>query len=367
VEERLGSVLAKAAELLALSLHPLIAANACHGAATGEQIQEIDQGVLGRGVRRVAWNPEVRAQIATVARRLGVDPLRSAAGGLTGCGVRVAVLDSGIDPRHPFLKVASAVSTCPEPAGVPGRHGTFCAGVIASRHPHYAGIAPEVELLDVKIARSDGVTTPAALAQGIDEAMDRHADVLSISFGLNQEGHGWTCPNGDCILCRAADHAARCGAVVVTAAGNQHRSKVSSRGTPRTELLCPGQARRAITVGATEKAPTAELYPLSSHGPTAYGLPKPDLVAPGVDVISTILGDGTNEDHLFSLGSGTSVSAAVVAGAVALLIEARKRRGEAWTPEEIRSELLGRCVRRLEGELPNAAGAGCLDLSGMCR
>ena len=65
----------------------------------------------------------------------------------------------------------------------------------------------------------------------------------------------------------------------------------------------------------------------------------------------------------FSLGSGTSVASAMVAGAVALLIEKKRRAGRDWTPAEIKSELLTRCVRRLDHEPTEAVGAGCLDLS----
>jgi serine protease AprX len=110
------------------------------------------------------------------------------------------------------------------------------------------------------------------------------------------------------------------------------------------------------------------MYGPSSRGPTAYGLPKPDLVAPGVDVISTVPVPAEEGERdlfkLFGAGSGTSVATAMVAGAVALLIEERRRAGaDDWTPEEIRNELLTRCVRRLDGEPPEAVGAGCLDLS----
>ena len=171
---------------------------------------------------------------------------------LTGEGVRVAVLDSGIDGRHPFLQVDEAVSTCLEPSHIPGRHGTFCAGVIAAIHPHYWGIAPRASILDIKVARSDGLTTPEFLVRGIDEAMKRGAHVLSISLGLGRSSQGWVCPDGDCILCRAADDAVRCGAVIVAAAGNQHRER-SGKGMQETELLCPGHARDALAVGAVEQ------------------------------------------------------------------------------------------------------------------
>ncbi|HEX9944729.1 MAG TPA: S8 family serine peptidase [Thermoanaerobaculia bacterium] len=316
-----------------------------------------------------------------VVREIGLAPSLTVPRAFSGRGVTVAVLDSGIDARHPFLAVRESVSTCPEPCGRPGRHGTHCAGAIASRSAERPGVAPDVRLLDVKVALADGMTSPGWLAQGIDEALDRGADVLSISFGLNRfpvtsyGGHGWVCVDGRCILCRAVDHATACGAVVVAAAGNGHlRAQAlldaGEELSAGTELLCPGQARSAVTVGAFEKEPVARLYPRSSRGPAGHGSPKPDLVAPGVDVTSTIpvpAGEvEPNPFDLFGLGSGTSVATAVVAGAVALLIERRRSAALPWSPAEIREELLGRCVRPLNAcldDLPGAVGAGVLDLS----
>ena len=369
VEEKLRPGRERVSHLFGLALHPLYAANAIYGRLTSEHLREIRRGALGPSLRLLEWNLEVEAgQIANVARHIGWAPPRSETAGLSGQGVRVAVLDSGIDLNHPFLRVADAVSTCEEDVHHAGRHGTFCAGVIASRHPHYRGIAAEVDLINVKTSRSDGVTTAASLAKGIDEALDRRADVLSMSCGLNQSDHQWKCLDGYCLLCGAVDHAVACGAVVVAAAGNLHRRTVDPSNRPRTELLCPAQARSALTVGAMESLTFPKLYGRSSHGPTAYGLLKPDLVAPGGGVLSTVpaVSGEQRDSALFKRESGTSVAAAVVAGAVALLIEKRRREGKSWTPEGIREELLSRHVRRLDGQPPEAVGAGGMDLAGLC-
>lgn len=376
VEEKLGPVLERATHFLGLAPQPLFAANGFHGKVSPDQLRELRRDVLGPSVRWIEWElegSEVDAgQIAIVAQRIGWERPSSAPKPFSGRGVRVAVLDSGIDTTHPFLRVAASVSTCGEDVDAPGRHGTFCAGVIAARHPQYSGIAPAVDLLNVKTSRAGGSTTPAYLAQGIDEALDRRADVLSLSCGLNQADHRWHCLDGHCLLCRAVDNAVTCGALVITAAGNLHRRHPDPATRPRTELLCPAQARKALTVGAVEKISFPKLYRPSSHGPTAYGLQKPDLVAPGGDVLSTVpvpagheQGDPSSLFRLFSRESGTSVASAVVAGAVALLIEKRAREGREWTPEEIREELLTRFVRRLDGVPLEAVGAGCLDLSGL--
>ena len=74
--------------------------------------------------------------------------------GIDGTGVRVAVLDSGVDEQHSFLNVAASVETCNESVDIPGSHGTHCAGSIASTDALFPGIAPGATLLNVKRLRS---------------------------------------------------------------------------------------------------------------------------------------------------------------------------------------------------------------------
>jgi serine protease AprX len=383
--ERLEPIRREAARRLGLDLSPLFAANALHGAASDEALCELRRGTLGTEVSLVEWGDLLpAAQMDDVVLEIGLTTAFEPSRALSGHGVTVAVLDSGIDARHPYLAVADAVSTCPEPTSVPGLHGTHCAGVIASRSIEHPGIAPSVRLLDVKVADAGGNTSPGWLAQGIDEALDRGADVLSISFGLNRfprnslDGHGWICDDGRCVLCRAVDHATACGALVVAAVGNGHlRAQALRREglslSPGIELLCPGQARGALAVGALDKAPFAgRLYPRSSRGLAGHGALKPDLVAPGVDVLSTVpipVGDDSmSPGRLFGFGSGTSVATAVVAGALALLVERRRAQGLPCSPAEIRHEVLGRCVRPVDAtRVSNGGGAGVLDLSRLSR
>jgi subtilisin family serine protease len=379
--ERLEPVRLAAARRLGLELAPLFAANALHGPAPEGALRELRGGALGKEVSFVAWGDLLPAsQMDDVVLEIGLATAFETSRELSGRGVTVAVLDSGIDARHPFLTVADAVSACPEPRGIPGRHGTHCAGIIASRSGAHPGVAPGVRLVDVKVADAEGNTSPGWLARGIDEALDRGADILSISFGLNRfpatspNGHGWTCDDGRCVLCRAVDHATACGALVVAAVGNGRlQAQALRRGgldlPAGIELLCPGQAREALAVGALDKEPFAgRLYPRSSHGPASHGAPKPDIVAPGVDVISTLpVPDREIESStlaLFGYGSGSSVATAVVAGALALLVERRRARGLPCSAAEVRKELLHQCVRPLDAILcPDAAGVGRLDLS----
>lgn len=301
-----------------------------------------------------------------------------------GSGVIVAVLDSGIDERHPALSVAKSISTCGESVDIPGSHGTHCAGSIASSDPVYQGIAPGVTLINVKVLRSNGSGQSSFITQGVDAALDEDADILSMSLGFNHlprwsdRGHGWTCPDGSCPMCTAVDNAVNLdNKVCVVAAGNEHiRSKIlRENGFGNefdTELGCPGQARQAITVGAIQKR-TFEPAPFSSRGPTAYGDAKPDLVAPGVNITSTVpvprdaMGvpdPSPSRSDLFGRKSGTSMATPIVTGSIALLVQQYKTQGISWNPQLVMSDLLTRGVVAVPS-LPNTTGGGRLVLTGL--
>src|SRR5262249_37183235 len=202
-----------------------------------------------------------------------------------------------------------------------------------------------------------------AVGRGVDEALDLGADILSISIGFNHlpqtvpGGHGWSCRDGTCPLCLAADNAVAEGALVVVAAGNEparcQEARMGGSGLAYdTELTCPGQAARALTVGSHHKKTHVPAWS-SSSGPTAYGAAKPDLCAPGVEVLSTIPlprdAGGVPERNAprglqFGVKSGTSMATPAVAGACALLIEAARAEGRPDDPDTIRSLLLSRHV-----------------------
>ncbi|HKI02906.1 MAG TPA: S8 family serine peptidase [Thermoanaerobaculia bacterium] len=380
VAQRLTPLRHRAEQAAGLELTPLLAANGFCGQATEEAILRIRAGVLGPEVSLIEWGEELPGgQMHSAVREVGLGRGAGVASPghnyLTGRGVSVAVLDSGIDARHPWLAVEGAVSTCPEPAGVPGWHGTHCAGLIASRSPRYLGLAPGVRLLDVKVSRAGGWLHPAWFARGIDAALDLNADILSISLGFNRlpanvaNGHGWNCADGRCLLCRAVDHAVLVGTLVVAAAGNEHLRVrgLRNRGVelqPAAELLCPASARRALAVGALETWPKVRLWPHSSWG--RRGSDRPELLAPGVDLASTVpvREDGRVLDNfaLFGTGTGTSAAAAVTAGAAALIRERRCAAGLSPSPRAIRRELLARCLPLLS---PDGRPSRRLDLSSL--
>ena len=353
--EKLAGLRQRARSRLGLDLQPLCAAGALAGSGSRAQLAELERAVLVDGMRRVRWaGGDVGLADVSAAERTGC--LLQTRG---ASSVRVAIIDSGVDLDHPHLRIEASISTCPEPVSVAARHATLCAGLIAAQGVHHRGVAPESRILNVKVARASGSMMPAWLATGIDAALDLGAHVLSISCGFDgfdstrQRGHGWVCRSGTCLLCRAVDCATICGAVVVAAAGNLGSALTARRrGVGRSavvdSLLCPARARSAITVGAVDRAPRPALWPATSRGRVLPGRSvKPELLACGVDVASTVpTWDGDPGDHglgLYGRGTGTSMAAAIVAGAVALIVERRLALRAPWTPATIRRELLDRC------------------------
>ena len=380
----LGEIDSTLASRHGLKSWPLIAANSFQTAALEEQIAELSTDPEA-GVDLVELDPLLQViRMDDVVRDVGLPTFLMQHPDRDGTGVTVAVLDTGIDTEHDFLEVADSVSTTFEDASIPGKHGTHCAGSIASGDAAFPGIAPGVTLLNVKVLNAAGQGKHTEVARGVDEALDRDAQILSLSLGFNhlprdsEGGHGWWCPDGGCVLCTAVNNAVLSdNAIVVVAAGNEHeraeRLRSSGRGSSfDTELGCPGQAQEGLTVGAIEKGPTHSLAGFSSRGPTAYGHEKPDVCAPGVNITSTIpmprnrngsLQTPPSRELLFGRDSGTSMATPVVAGAIALLLPEKIDNGEAWTGQEVRDEFLQRAA--VSAGDPTLFGRGVLSLTNL--
>lgn len=259
---------------------------------------------------------------------------------MTGNGVRVAVVDSGVDGNHPALagKVVAEDSTVAgEGVNVPGDHGTHVAGIIASQDAVRRGIAYDADLINVKVLSAGGSGDHVEVEEGMQRAFELGADVVNMSLGWSHIFHGWECPDGFCSLCRAAQSLVDLGVVVVVAAGNEDNAKDPPPPDGDTNLRCPGQCRGVITVGGVQK--DLQMYNNSSLGPPSYSdgwtktihfpfcltikLPfpgepwvtKPDLNAPGVGITSTVLNNG------WASMTGTSMASPHVAGVAALMLQ----------------------------------------------
>jgi serine protease AprX len=282
--------------------------------------------------------------------------------GVTGQGVVVAVLDSGIS-AHKALngKVLASVSMIPgETTTDDYGHGTHVAGIITGTGSYAVGvtslytggIAPGAQLVNVRVLGDDGVGNTSDVIAGIDWVIANKAKynikIMNLSLG-----HAVTEPVAFDPLCAAVERAYRAGIIVVAAAGNAGKTP---DGTPVLGgIASPGNSPFAITVGATNTFGTAlrdddKVTTYSSRGPTKYdNNAKPDLAAPGNKIVSleapnSYIATHYPSEHIAGSGynaylrmSGTSMSAPMVSGAAALLLQAQPTMTAAQVKFELQS------------------------------
>lgn len=308
--------------------------NGVSGYASRSALRELadDPAVLGvypDGSVTVAQPDNLTAGEETfcAADRVNARPLWDR--GINGSGVLVAVLDSGIDENHPDLagKVVGEINfvdserTTDDLLG----HGTAVAGLIAGSGTasggEYMGVAPGAGLLNVRVIDSQGSGAISDIIAGIDWAVENGADVLTMSLG------GLNLGESNPPISMAADNAMDAGTVVCVAAGNlDERLLLLMLVASSVCLGCvesPGDGVKVITVGATDCDDRIAAF--SGSGPLRDGRNKPTLVAPGVNVVSTVPTTVEIEgkiDNYYAAASGTSLSTPVVAGVAALLIQA---------------------------------------------
>jgi serine protease AprX len=282
--------------------------------------------------------------------------------GYTGRGIGVAVVDTGIAGDLPDFRVSRTDATSRVIASVvtnPGAttatdsygHGTHIAGLIAgdgtSRQKgdplrnRYVGVAPDANLISVKVADEQGNATVLDVIDGLQFVVDHKADynirVVNLSLRSTTPESYTTDP-----LDAAVEAAWNSGIVVVVAAGNS--------GTADDAVsYAPANDPYVITVGGVDDMDTKstyddELAAWSSRGTTQDGFAKPDVVAPGARLISTIPPNAAYtslcpscvvDGSYFRVG-GTSMAAAVASGAVADLLQARP----SMTPNQVKDQLV---------------------------
>ena len=233
-------------------------------------------------------------------------------------------------------------------------HGTHVAGIVAAEPIDESGgnvgMAPGANLINLKVLGSDGSGKTTDVIAAIEWA-NRNRYRYGIRIINLSLGHPVFESYKDDPLCQAVEHATAAGLVVVTAAGN---SGVTTTGRPiMGGISSPGNSPFALTVGAVDDHGTPRrsddtIPDWSSRGPTAFDhVVKPDVVAPGRNIVSLevpgstiarqyperhVSGSGT---HAYFRLSGTSMSAAVVSGAVALLLQANP----SLTPQQVKLAL----------------------------
>ncbi|MEO7158148.1 MAG: S8 family peptidase, partial [Vicinamibacterales bacterium] len=354
------------------------------GAVFSVSTAKLDALSLDDEIDVVSANAIVRSAMALTTAVTGADAALAGQiatlGKVNGSGIGVAVIDSGI-ADHPALQnrvVANVDFTDPRGRGYDYYgHGTHIAGIIAARAFNNSGegadsgMAPAAHLINLKVLDSNGAGEAADVIEAIDWAVKYRRQygirVINLSLGAVPTLSYTLDP-----ICLAVKRASEAGLVVVASAGNYGQ-------TPEGKLVAgsitsPGISPYAITVGATRTQGTLdtsddEVAPWSSKGPTADNIIKPDLVAPGSKIVSTAvkgstltsmfpdrLLDGPGARDYFPM-SGTSMSAAVVSGAVALLLDSQSN----LTPFQVKVAL-----QASAHFLPSAGllvgGAGELDL-----
>jgi serine protease AprX len=291
--------------------------------------------------------PDPAAQSLAVAvypREVNADQVWSL--GTTGRGVTVAVLDSGVaaDPDlvQPANRILASVNFADQRlVGDPGGHGTHVAGIIAGNgtrsNGEFVGVAPDANIVDVRVLSSTGGGRISSVVRGIEWVLAHQSTynirVINLSFGAPTPTSYRTDP-----MSAAVEIAWRRGIVVVAAAGNS--------GPGRDTVASPGIDPYVITVGAADDRGTVSIRVPGS----AMDMLFPDRVV--------VAHNGSTYMRL----SGTSMAAPVVSGAVALLLQSRPN----LTPDQIKALLVGTTqpFGQDSGAIlpdPAAAGAGLLD------
>lgn len=317
-------------------------------------------------VARIAYDRQVRAFMDTAAPTVLANSVWER--DLTGKGVTVAVIDTGLYPHEDFTlpenRIAGFqdfVANRKEPYDDNG-HGTHVAGVIAGNGRRsnglYRGIAPDARLVGIKALDAYGSGALSNVIRGIDWCV-RYKDrlgirVINLSLGAPAQDSYRDDP-----LCRAVEVAWRRGIVVCVAAGNE--------GPTRGTIATPGIHPTVITVGASDDRGNSDrsddvVASFSSRGPTVDGLHKPDLVAPGVSITAPAarrsvlsLQQGRRRTTDYITLSGTSMATPVCAGIVALLLQNQPT----LRPDEVKERLVQSADSL--GLVPDVQGSGLVN------
>ncbi|MFE3267952.1 S8 family serine peptidase [Streptomyces sp. NPDC059215] len=264
------------------------------------------------GIAHIWLDGLVHADLADSTAQIGAPQVW--AGGDTGQGVDVAVLDTGVDAGHPDLadRVADRRSFVPDQnTDDHFGHGTHVASIIAGTGAASGGkekgVAPGARLDIGKVLDDSGSGQTSWVLAGMEwAAVDQHAKVVNMSLGDGIASDG-TDP-----LSQAVDTlSAETGALFVVAAGNA--------GAPDT-ISAPGAATDALTVGAVDSGDSVADF--SSQGPRVDGALKPEITAPGVGILAANSQFDGNGEGAYQTMSGTSMATPHVAGAAALLAAA---------------------------------------------
>jgi serine protease AprX len=287
----------------------------------------------------------------------------------TGKGVTVALVDTGVaDVADLDGRIVAAANFTREQSFLDTYgHGTFQAGLIAGNgaasNGAYTGVAPEAGIMSVKVADRSGGTSLGQVLAGI-QLVDYSASQFNVRVLLLAIDSDSPFPPELDPLSRALRAAWAHGIVVVVPSGNA--------GPADGSVATPGEDPVLLTSGSvydhgTNDVSDDTVSEYSGRGPTRWGFDKPDIAAPGEHLVSLrVPGSAVDEanpsarvDSAYFKGSGTSMSAAVTAGAAALITAARP----GLNPDEVKALLMA-SANPIEAANANSQGAGVIDATG---
>lgn len=291
------------------------------------------------GNTRIWLDGQVRGSLDRSVAQIGGPAAH--ARGLDGRGVRVAVVDSGMDTSHPDLAnkvVAQRNFTDEQGTGDRVGHGTHVASIVAgsgaASDGRFAGVAPGAELINAKalqlVIQDPGIPVGSGreswIIAGMQWAVDQGADIVNMSLGNSS-------PDGNDPLSRAVNELTeQSGALFVVSAGN------TGSGGQHYTVGSPAAADSALAVGSVDRDEAISFF--SSLGPRLVdGAVKPDITAPGDNIVAARAAGGRvglPVDENYTRMSGTSMAAPHVAGAAALLLQQHPT----WTWSQLRAGLV---------------------------
>jgi subtilisin family serine protease len=312
-----------------------------------------DLTATAQSISKIWLNRKVTAALTESVPQVGAP--QAWAAGYDGTGVKVAVLDTGIDTAHADLdgtKVIAAKNFSDDTDTVDHfGHGTHVASIVAGTGEGAPtvrkGVAPGASLLSAKVLNRFGSGAFDGIIKGLEWAAAEGADVANMSLGTQSVAEG-TDP-----LIQAVDSISKSsGMLIVVAAGNL--------GSGESTISSPGWASEALTVGAVTKQDA--LAPFSSRGPRLGDFAiKPDISGPGVNIVAARAA-GTNlgpiVDNTYQTLSGTSMATPHVAGAAAILAQ----RFPHYTNEALKNTLISTAKPHAE-QTVYQQGGGRLDVA----
>lgn len=320
--------------------------------------EEADKIAKLSEVKKVYPNYKVKVELDSAIPAMKIDKVNML--NLTGEGVTIAVIDTGIDATHESLDDLDDNSLTNDQKVIGFKdyinfreeayddhgHGTHVSGIAAGTGGGsiYRGVAPKAKLVGIKVLDDWGSGSFDQVISGIEWAIQNkenyNISIISMSLGANVNSDGTTPVE------RAVDYAVAQGINVIVAAGN-----AGARGNNSVGI--PASAFNVTTIGAVDD--NLEIAGFSSRGPTKDGRIKPEISAVGVSVKSSVPRELYPSGY--TTASGTSMATPMVSGFVALLLQ----NNPSLTPIQVKEILMQTAIDKGQAGPDNAYGYGILD------